>query len=1572
MRRHIFYLILLALQILGPPLPAGTLSGKTLPIPSVDQVSKSLAKSDWQSIRAAYEAGRHKFQPVENGWQARNPGQQWTTRFDGRGFLAEPPDGNWRWGLELKAYGFSGTEAEIRGGAAAVQADGQRLTYRWDDLVDEWWVNDARGLEHGFIIRRRPGGDSQSELSFLLGTRGSLAPKVAADAQGILFQDASENTVINYAGLKVWDADGKALPARFEAAGGDQVRLVVLEGGARYPLTIDPIAQQAYLKASNPGEDDYFGAAVAVSGDIVVVGAPGEKSSTRGINSAPNDDSISVGAAYIFLRSGGVWGQQAYLKASNARGGDQFGSAVAVSGDTVVIGAYGEASITTGINSVPDYSTFGEAGAAYVFVRSGEGWSQQAYLKASNTEAYDRFGHSVAVNDDTVVIGAYCEDSSTMGIDGASNENAADSGAAYVFARSGAVWSQQAYLKAGNTGFQDHFGSSVSVSGDTVVVGAPGEDSSSIGINTTPNESDLGAGAAYVFARSGGVWSQRAYLKSNHTPGSGAFGTSVAVSGDTVLVGAPGDFINGEGPLPLASGGAAHVFVQSLGVWRHQAYLKAAGNLLSIRFGSSVAVSGDRVVVGDPQESSSTTGVDSIPDTNIGSAGAAYVYVRNGVGWSQEAYLKAGNTGDHDFFGTSVAVSGETVVAGSPWESSSTAGVNSTSNESASKAGAAYVYAGFAGAAAPEISLVGNGRNITNGDAAPGAADYRDFGSVAVNGSTVTRMFTIHNSGPAALNLTGTPRVSLSDGSVFTVNMQPASATVEPNGGSQIFEITFDPYAAGVQTATVSIASNDADENPFSFVVQGMGTAAGKYTRIIALGGELAFGNVQAGQSAQRTLSLGNTGDQVLTVSGISWPPGFSGDWNGGTVPAGGHRSIAVTFAPLLAGAYGGQIAISSDRTSGVSNIACSGTGLAPSPVQPGSKPTAVTQVLPFKRPGDPREFAPGVITALTDEGRILARGGGSGADQMLVAGKPGELKVIASLNQLMPGAGGLALKDSLANILSLAQDGRVAFVSKLGAEGRDDRWGIFQWDEMNGLVTVFLDPPAVTGIPVASVRRQGTGLSLAGNGTLSFYASRNDTAAGSSLGVYSYPPLAPLEGTFLPPPLSNYFGSEGFLCSNARGDVFYSAHNGANPGLKRWNSGQVMGIADFRSGNDGFSSLSADRCNAFGDLAYSGTWENAAGTLTRMEFWHWRGGQNQPVMREGNPVPGLSGATYGTGSILAVTDDGAVIFRSNLGGRQSGRAYLHWKDGHTAVIAREGMVADGAPGINFFPTAIYISDNGKAVIAAQNGSGGNGDSGLWYWEPGLTEARVIAVGNPPEINVPGRGYVPIGGLPGEPNIGSNSGSCSLLNRHGLLAMGNKPDTDYGLILDVRTLALGTPPEIVSPPHDAVVAAGANHTFSVASGGTVPQVFQWFKNGQEIPGATSNILTVSNVSLNGNGSSYSVLIENALGATMSPVALLTVLNEGMVTDTRIIRLSGNLDFGNVRPGESAQSLLVLENTGNRDLTVSGIHWPAAFLGDWNGGTVPAGGSRDINVTFTPTAAGAFGASGALGACESPH
>ncbi len=513
--------------------------------PADGAVPGELSAEDWAGIREAYEEGRHAAHPVEGGHEARNPGQRWRTRFDGHGFTAHPDASGWTWGLELVRYGLAGNEHEMTSPTRA-RTEGGRVTYDWDATLEEWYVNEPRGLEHGYTVHRRPatGEDGgMGPLRFTLDVRGTLRPEVSADGRDIHFLDGERAVALTYTGLTVIDADGRELDASFECL-GESLRLSVDESGARYPLTVDPLAQRAYLKASNTGAGDEFGSSVAVSGDTVVVGAVEEASSATGVNGDQSDDSApGAGAVYVFARSGSSWSQEAYLKASNAEAGDYFGRSVSVSGDTVVVGAHGEDSSSTGVNGHQADNHGYAAGAAYVFVRSGSSWSQQAYLKASNTDAGDLFGLSVSISGDTAVVGAVAEGSNATGVNGdQSDDSAPDAGAAYIFARNGTVWSQQAYVKASNTDGNDEFGFSVAASSDTVVVGAMGEASSSTGVNGYQSDnSSPAAGAVYIFVRSGTSWIQEAYLKASNTDPQDFFGRSVAVSGDTAVVGAIGE-----------------------------------------------------------------------------------------------------------------------------------------------------------------------------------------------------------------------------------------------------------------------------------------------------------------------------------------------------------------------------------------------------------------------------------------------------------------------------------------------------------------------------------------------------------------------------------------------------------------------------------------------------------------------------------------------------------------------------------------------------------------------------------------------------------------------------------------------------------------------------------------------------------------------------------------------------------------------------------------------------------------------------------------------------------------------
>jgi hypothetical protein len=673
-------------------------SGRTQRLKTPDEVPRGLNPNDWKSIRQSYEAGRRNiFQPAPGAWTARNPGQQLTAEFDGRAVRIKTDAGT-RLGLKLEGYGFSTNTVAVGSKARRVTTGENRVEYVWDDRMTEWFVNDERGFEQGWTLASAPDGTTSARIE--VGVTGGFRVNTA-DATTVNLTNGA--TALTYGGLKAWDATGRTLPARFEAVAGNRIGVTVETVGAVYPVTVDPWVQQAYLKASNTDSNDGFAVSVAVSGDTVVVGAPVEDSNATGVDGNQADNSApQSGAAYVFIRSGGTWSQQAYLKASNTDPADQFGSSVAVSGDTVVVGAFTESSAATGVNGNQTDNSASRSGAAYVFVRNGTTWSQQAYLKASNTDVDDFFGRSVAVSGDTVVVGANLEASAATGVNGNQADNSASqAGAAYVFVRNGTAWSQQAYLKASNTDVGDLFGFSVAVSGDTVAVAAPGESSAATGVNG--NQTDNSApdsGAAYVFVRNGTTWSQQAYLKASNTDGGDGFGQSLSVSGDTVVVGAVGEDsaatgINGNQADNSATlAGAAYVFARNGTTWSQQAYLKASNTDVGDQFGFSVSVSGDTVVVGSNKESSAATGVNgNQADNSAIEAGAAYVFTRTGATWSQQAYLKASNTDGRDQFGISVAVSGDTVVVGANREDSAATGVNGNqADNSASNSGAAYMF----------------------------------------------------------------------------------------------------------------------------------------------------------------------------------------------------------------------------------------------------------------------------------------------------------------------------------------------------------------------------------------------------------------------------------------------------------------------------------------------------------------------------------------------------------------------------------------------------------------------------------------------------------------------------------------------------------------------------------------------------------------------------------------------------------------------------------------------------------------------------------------------------------------
>ncbi len=492
-------------------------------------------------------------------------------------------------------------------------------------------------------------------------------------------------------------------------------------------VTIDTLIPSliGYVKASNTGELDRFGYAVALStdGTTLAVGAQLESSSATGVDGPQgNDDAAESGAVYVYRRDhSGVWQQEAYVKASNTGAFDGFGSSVALSGDgtRLIVAAPSEDSTATGVNGLENDDGASESGAVYVFTRDPSGtWQQEAYVKATNAAASDDFGWSVDLSNDgnTLAVGAIREDSNAVGIDDDPlNDDAENSGAVYVYTRDElGIWQQQAYVKASNTGAGDQFGWSVALAGDgaTLAVGARIEDSGAVGIDGDQLGNGVtNSGAVYVYTRDElGTWQQQAYVKASNTGFRDFFGHAVALSddGDTLAVGAlleDSDATGIDGPQDddasdNVNSGAVYVYTRDPnGTWQQEAYVKASNTGVGDFFGHSVALSGDgaTLAVGALLEDGAAAGIDGAQDDDGASnSGAVYVYTRDELGsWQPTAYVKASNPDASDEFGHAVAVSGNgtTLAVGTYREDSGATGIDGAQNdETALDSGAVYLY----------------------------------------------------------------------------------------------------------------------------------------------------------------------------------------------------------------------------------------------------------------------------------------------------------------------------------------------------------------------------------------------------------------------------------------------------------------------------------------------------------------------------------------------------------------------------------------------------------------------------------------------------------------------------------------------------------------------------------------------------------------------------------------------------------------------------------------------------------------------------------------------------------------
>jgi hypothetical protein len=350
------------------------------------------------------------------------------------------------------------------------------------------------------------------------------------------------------------------------------------------------------------------------------------------------------------------WEQLTKAITSDRATNDNFGFSVAINGDYAIVGAPFE--------DENGNMTVDKAGAAYIFKWTGTTWVQEAKIVASDRSPDDWFGTSVSISGDYVVVGAYLKDD---------NATTMNTGAAYIFKRTGTAWNQEAKIVATNGAEEDRFGYSVAISGDYALVGAYNESEDAAEDNT-----QISSGSAYIFKRTGTVWAQETKIVASDRDTYDQFGWSVALSGDYAIVGAP---FEGDNP-SLASAGAAYVFKRSGTTWTQETKVVASDRAENDEFGTSVAISGDYAIVGAAYEDEDATDMNTQAD-----AGSAYIFKRAGTAWAQEAKIVAFDRAEGDNFGTSVSISNDYAIVGAYVEDEDAASTNPLPD-----AGSAYIF----------------------------------------------------------------------------------------------------------------------------------------------------------------------------------------------------------------------------------------------------------------------------------------------------------------------------------------------------------------------------------------------------------------------------------------------------------------------------------------------------------------------------------------------------------------------------------------------------------------------------------------------------------------------------------------------------------------------------------------------------------------------------------------------------------------------------------------------------------------------------------------------------------------
>ncbi|MFC1979198.1 FG-GAP repeat protein, partial [Chloroflexota bacterium] len=560
----------------------------------------------------------------------------------------------------------------------------------------------------------------------------------------------------------------------------------------------------------------YLGNASCVDADTIIVGSVED-----------DENGADSGSAHVFIRSGSTWSHQQKLIAIDGEVNDYFGAAVAISGDTAVVG-------------VPlDDDNVADSGSAYVFVRSGSVWSHQQKLTAGDGDTGDFFGASVSISGDTVVVGAYGAD-----------DSGTDSGSAYVFVRSGSVWSQQQKLTAGDGDTGDFFGGMVAISNNTILAGSPLDD-----------DNGTDSGSTYVFERSGSVWSQQQKLVPDDGAAGDHFGGSVAISGDTAVVGAYGDDNNGT------DSGSAYVFdLDDIGdlewrlIWQlpepEQVLQLAEGwNIISFNVGASVDVCGDTIVVGSP-----------LAEHNETDVGSVLVFERSGSDMILQYALTPSDGAAGDYFGGAVGISGNTIVVGSP--------LNDTYG---SNSGSAYVFE-----LTPEITSITptsgeRGETLDFTITGKNLDQVHDVNGISFSDGVTVNSYTLQSPFTISGNLTVGETADLGQRNVQVITLSGTFTQTAPTFGVEagLLDITSLSPTSGTRGETINctVTGKNLDlvdnVNDINF---GSGITVNSYTvnSPTSLTSNFTIaGNAELGQRTVRVITLSGTYTQTTSNFGV-------------------------------------------------------------------------------------------------------------------------------------------------------------------------------------------------------------------------------------------------------------------------------------------------------------------------------------------------------------------------------------------------------------------------------------------------------------------------------------------------------------------------------------------------------------------------------------------------------------------------------------------------------------------------------------------------------------------------------